>query len=406
MTESAVEFTSVSKKYGQTTVVEDFNLAVESGKLVTLIGPSGCGKTTSLKMINRLIDPSSGTIYVEGEDVRQINPVDLRRNIGYVIQQIGLFPHMTIEQNVGLVPRLKGNSKRDLVRRTEELLDLIGLDPGDFRDRYPNELSGGQQQRIGVARALAANPSIVLMDEPFSALDPISREQLQDELIKLQSALHKTIVFVTHDMDEALKIADYIVLMRDGEVIQADAPDQFLRHPKDDFVREFVGEKRFQQASISYAAQDILVPAVTVAPGRGLAEAVRLMRRHKVNGLIVTNLDGTYGGVIGTQEIYENYGDESAKVSEIAKLDIPYVDAEADITSVMDLLEAGGRGYLPVLDSKRRLLGVITRSSLIDVLSSPYRQVESTSEESSPEGLPVEGLTSEDSNQGEVTHVE
>lgn len=374
MSEFAVQFKDVHKQYGETTVVENFNIGVESGQLVTLIGPSGCGKTTSLKMINRLIDPSSGTIYVEGQDVLKMNPVELRRNIGYVIQQIGLFPHMTIEENISLVPRLKGRQKQDLIKRTEELLDLIGLDAADFRHRYPNELSGGQQQRIGVARALAANPSIILMDEPFSALDPISREQLQDELIKLQSALHKTIVFVTHDMDEALKIADFIVLMRAGQVIQAAAPDQFLRHPKDDFVREFVGEKRFQQASIAYCARDILVPAVTIAPGRGLAEAVRLMRRQKVNGLIVTNLDGTYNGVIGTQEIYEHYGNESAKVAEVAKFDIPYVDADADINSVMTLLEEGGRGYLPVLDVQQKLLGVITRSSLIDVLSSPYRQ--------------------------------
>jgi osmoprotectant transport system ATP-binding protein len=245
---NAVEFREVSKDYGTGKVLENFNLEIPREKIVTIIGPSGCGKTTLLKMINRLIEPESGTVLLEGEDISTLNPVELRRNIGYVIQQIGLFPHMTIEQNISIVPRLKGEKKEQLIARAEELLELIGLDPAQFRKRYPHELSGGQQQRIGVARALAANPSIILMDEPFSALDPISRVQLQKELIKLNAQVKKTIVFVTHDIDEALKIADEVILLKDGIVIQKGAPQHLLEHPAHAFVQEFIGVERFPPA--------------------------------------------------------------------------------------------------------------------------------------------------------------
>lgn len=250
MSQTAVEFRNVSKSYGQGSVLDDFNLVIPREKIVTIIGPSGCGKTTLLKMINRLIEPESGTVLVHGQDVGKSDPVVLRRNIGYVIQQIGLFPHMTVEQNISIVPRLKGESKQSLVSRTTELLALIGLEPNAYRKRYPHELSGGQQQRIGVARALAANPSIILMDEPFSALDPISRVQLQKELIKLNEQVRKTIVFVTHDIDEALKISDAVVILREGTVVQQGTPSEILEKPANAFVREFLGPERF---ALSYS---------------------------------------------------------------------------------------------------------------------------------------------------------
>ncbi|MBJ9989275.1 MULTISPECIES: ABC transporter ATP-binding protein [Paenibacillus] len=247
---AAVEFKQVTKNYGSGNVLERFDLIIPAGRIVTIIGPSGCGKTTLLKMVNRLIEPESGTVLVEGEDVATVDPVTLRRNIGYVIQQIGLFPHMTIGQNISIVPRLKGEKKQDLTARISELLELIGLDPAQFRNRYPHELSGGQQQRIGVARALAANPSIILMDEPFSALDPISRVQLQKELINLNQRVRKTIIFVTHDIDEALKIADLVVLLKEGRIIQTGTPEQLLEHPSEPYVLEFLGPERFSQYSI------------------------------------------------------------------------------------------------------------------------------------------------------------
>lgn len=245
MNNIALEFKQISKNYGTGSVLDNLNLIVPREQIVTLIGPSGSGKTTILKMINRLIEPSSGTILLDGMDISKLNSVELRRNIGYVIQQIGLFPHMSIEQNISIVPRLKGERKKDLIQRTEQLLRLIGLDPEVFHNRYPHELSGGQQQRVGVARALAANPSIVLMDEPFSALDPISRIQLQKELIKLNEQV-KTILFVTHDIDEALKISDHIILLKDGKVVQATSPSNLLSNPINEFVRKFIGEERFR----------------------------------------------------------------------------------------------------------------------------------------------------------------
>lgn len=248
MSGNAVEFIGVSKSYGGGNVLEDFHLAIPSGKIVTIIGPSGCGKTTLLKMINRLIEPEAGSILLEGSEIGSLDAVQLRRNIGYVIQQIGLFPHMTIEQNISIVPRLKGEKKTQLIARATELLELIGLDPEGFLGRYPHELSGGQQQRIGVARALAANPSIVLMDEPFSALDPISRVQLQKELIQLNQQVRKTIIFVTHDIDEALKIADQVVLLNQGTIVQQGTPQEILASPKSQFVREFLGVERFPLA--------------------------------------------------------------------------------------------------------------------------------------------------------------
>ena len=371
MPDHAVEFRHVVKRFGQTKVVQDLNLSVPQGRLVTMIGPSGCGKTTTLKMVNRLIDPSEGDILVDGASVRQQNPVELRRNIGYVIQHIGLFPHMTIEENITLVPRLKGEKKRNLLGKTEELLDLVGLDPSIYRHRFPRELSGGQQQRIGVARALAADPNLVLMDEPFSALDPISREQLQDELVKLQLAVKKTILFVTHDMDEALKIADQIVLMRNGVIVQNDSPDQLLRHPKDDFVREFVGEKRFSSVGMMLSVQDVLTSAVTIAANRGLAEAIVVMRRRKVNGLIITGSAGEYLGVLGVNEIYENYGDELSHVSDVMSKNAPTATLNTDLPTVLMLLEQEGRGYIPILDERERLVGVVTRASVISAMAPP-----------------------------------
>lgn len=239
---NAVVFERVRKSYGSTTVIPNLNLEIPEGSITVLVGPSGCGKTTTMKMINRLISPTSGTITVGGRNSAEVDPVALRRSIGYVIQQVGLFPHLTIAENISLVPRLQGGKGSIDHKKVDRLLHMVGLAPDRYRDRYPSELSGGQQQRVGVARALMSDPPIILMDEPFSALDPVTREQLQDELIRLNQELNKTVVFVTHDMDEALKIADQIVVMQNGNVIQQGTPDHILRHPANDFVREFIGE--------------------------------------------------------------------------------------------------------------------------------------------------------------------
>jgi osmoprotectant transport system ATP-binding protein len=241
---AAIELENLTKRYpgNPQPSVDSVTMEIKAGETVILVGPSGCGKSTTLKMINRLIEPSGGRIRIGGEDVTHMDPVKLRRKIGYAIQSSGLFPHMTVAQNIALVPGMIGWSKTRIAGRVEEMLDLVGLDPGEFHGRYPRQLSGGQQQRVGVARALAADPPVLLMDEPFGAVDPITRDHLQDELIRLQRELHKTIVFVTHDFDEAIKLGDRIAVLRErSHIAQFDTPEAILTNPADDFVSGFVG---------------------------------------------------------------------------------------------------------------------------------------------------------------------
>ncbi|MDT0392406.1 betaine/proline/choline family ABC transporter ATP-binding protein [Streptomyces sp. DSM 41921] len=241
---ASIELENLTKRFPGSAqpAVDNVSMEIKAGEVVILVGPSGCGKSTTLRMINRLIEPSGGRIRMGGEDVTDIDPVGLRRKVGYAIQSAGLFPHMTVAQNIGLVPKMIGWPKARIRERTEELLDLVGLDPGEFHGRYPRQLSGGQQQRVGVARALAADPPVLLMDEPFGAVDPITRDHLQDELIRLQHELRKTIVFVTHDFDEAIKLGDRIAVLRErSHIAQFDTPEAILTNPADDFVSGFVG---------------------------------------------------------------------------------------------------------------------------------------------------------------------
>ncbi|EPD49756.1 glycine betaine/L-proline transport ATP binding subunit [Paenisporosarcina sp. HGH0030] len=243
-----IRFNKVTKRFADgTEALKDVSLTIPTGMLTVIIGPSGCGKTTLMKMINRLEVPTSGDILIDDQSIKNQDEVGLRRSIGYVIQRIGLFPHMTIAKNAALVPTLKGWTAEKTQARVNELMDIVGLDPETYLNRFPLELSGGQQQRVGVVRALAGDPNIVLMDEPFSALDPISREQLQDELRNLQQEIQKTIVFVTHDMDEALKIADHIIVLRDGKVEQVGSPEVLIHQPANEFVRNFIGEERINR---------------------------------------------------------------------------------------------------------------------------------------------------------------
>ncbi len=239
-----IQFNHVSKAYEDgTKAVDSLHLEIKKGEFFVLIGPSGCGKTTTMKMINRLIETTEGSILIDGKDIQQYNINELRWNIGYVLQQIALFPHMTIAENIAVVPEMRKWSKEKTKVRVDELLQMVGLDPDVYRDRMPDELSGGQKQRVGVVRALAANPKIVLMDEPFSALDPLSREQLQKDIVQLQKKIQKTIVFVTHDMQEALSLGDRICIMKEGKVVQLDTPEGIVHNPKNEFVEEFIGNR-------------------------------------------------------------------------------------------------------------------------------------------------------------------
>ncbi|WP_242221699.1 ABC transporter ATP-binding protein [Bacillus cereus group sp. BfR-BA-01380] len=240
-----IRFEHVSKTFDdKTKAVNSLQLEIRKGEFFVLIGPSGCGKTTTMKMINRLIETTEGSIFIDGKNIRDYNIHELRWDIGYVLQQIALFPHMTIAENIAVVPEMRKWSKEKIQKRVDELLEMVGLDPDIYRGRMPDELSGGQKQRVGVVRALAANPKIVLMDEPFSALDPLSREQLQRDLVDLQKKIQKTIVFVTHDMQEALALGDRICIMKDGKVVQLDTPEVIIQNPANKFVEEFIGRPR------------------------------------------------------------------------------------------------------------------------------------------------------------------
>lgn len=364
-----VRFENVKKMYGEETVIDNLNLEIKEGQLVVLIGPSGCGKTTTLKMINRLIEPSSGSIYINGEDITRVNPVELRRKVGYVIQQIGLFPNMTIAQNVEIVPKLLGWPAEKRKARMEELLNMVDMDPKQYAGRYPSELSGGQQQRIGVLRALAAEPPLVLMDEPFGALDPITREALQDEVKKLQKKLKKTIVFVTHDMDEALKIADVIVLMRKGKIIQAASPEELLSNPADDFVVQFIGKQRLASNPGLEKVVDIMHPnPVTVSRNTGTAESVALMKRKGVNTLLVVDDEGRLEGKVSIETI-SKFGKGGHNIHELIDTDISTIGGSANSREAFDILLNGRMDYIAVVDEERRLLGLVTKTSMVKALA-------------------------------------
>lgn len=362
-----IEFKDVSKTFGDDfEALKQISFKVNDGELLVLIGPSGCGKTTTMKMVNRLIEPTTGTITIEGKDIAEENPVALRRNIGYVIQQIGLLPHMTIRENVSLVPRLKKWEKRRYVDRVNELMDMVGLDPQTFGGRYPSELSGGQQQRIGVIRALAAEPKIILMDEPFSALDPISREQLQDELVRLQRGIKKTIVFVTHDMDEALKIADRICIMQKGEIVQLDRPENILRRPANAFVRNFIGEERLQENVVLPDLNKLMVTPVTAHYARGLAESIKQMRRKRVDSLIVVDNDDTFLGIASIWDVQKHFREEALTLNDIKETDVPTIQPDVPAEEAVQLVNASRFGFVPVVNEKKKLLGIVNRASLVE----------------------------------------
>lgn len=359
--------------------LKKLNAEFKSGEITVLIGPSGCGKTTTMKMINRLITPSKGTIRINGEDISRLDPVRLRRKIGYVIQNIGLFPHMTIAQNVGIVPKLQKWDKNRIARKVDELLQMVGLDPDIYRDRYPSELSGGQQQRVGVIRALAADQDIILMDEPFSALDPISREQLQDELVRLQEELKKTIVFVTHDMDEAIKIANTIVIMKDGQIVQTGTPDQILRHPANEFVRQFIGKKRMnlaedgdQRPHLPTVDDVIAEQPVTVSPGRGLAEAVSIMEKRQVDMLLVIGRGNKLLGSVSIYQLLEHFGDENKKVADVMKPVRHVIKTGRSLSLALNIMSRHNLSNLPVVKKDNEFVGLITRGSVVHKLADVY----------------------------------
>ncbi|KAF1300990.1 MULTISPECIES: betaine/proline/choline family ABC transporter ATP-binding protein [Enterococcus] len=364
-----IEFQHVTKIYkGGKVAVEDINLSFEKGEFICFIGTSGSGKTTCMRMINRMNEPTKGKILINDKDIQEINPVELRRKIGYVIQNIGLMPHMTIRENITLVQKLLKVSDDERNKTAEKMIDLVEL-PREMLDRYPNELSGGQQQRIGVVRALAANQDIMLMDEPFGALDPITRDSLQDLVKDLQERLGKTIVFVTHDMDEALKLANRIVIMSEGKVIQFDTPENILRNPANEFVEELIGEDRLLQTKpdVTTVGEVMLNTAITITPEKSLQEAIRLMREKRVDTLLVTDNSNILKGFIDVETL-DRKRSKVSSVGDILNKDVFYVKKSALLRDTLQRILKRGLKYVPVVDDQNRVVGILTRASLVDIV--------------------------------------
>ncbi|WP_042423480.1 betaine/proline/choline family ABC transporter ATP-binding protein [Geomicrobium sp. JCM 19039] len=365
-----LEFKDVTKTFdgSKKPAVNKLNLTIERGEFVVFIGPSGCGKTTTMKMINRLVEPSKGQILVDGTNVLDQDSVQLRRSIGYVIQQIGLMPHMTVGENISLVGSLLKWSKQKQQERAQELISLVDL-PEEYLQRYPHELSGGQQQRIGVLRALAANPPLILMDEPFGALDPITRDGLQEEFKKLQKEVDKTIVFVTHDMDEAIKLADKIVIMNAGEIVQVGSPDEILMNPANDFVEDFIGKDRLLQSrpDVTTVKQIMNAEPVTVKEERTLKEAIQVMRDNRVDSLLVIDEMNTLKGYIDIEMIDSHYKKRNF-VYEAMDTEEYSVHSEDLLRDSMYRMLRRGSAYVPVVEENNRLVGIVTRAALANMV--------------------------------------
>ena len=370
-----IEFQNVYKSFKDKHVLEDINFTVNDGEFVCLIGPSGCGKTTALKMINRLIKPSQGTIYVNGKDISEENEIELRRNIGYVIQQTGLFPHMTVKENIELIPKLKNKNDKHLLEKVKDVLNMVGLDPDEYLDKYPVQMSGGQQQRVGVARAFASEPDIILMDEPFSALDPITRNQLQDELLTLQNSVQKTIVFVTHDMAEAIKLADRICIMNDGKIQQFDTPEQILKHPANDFVLNFVGKKRIWDSPELIKAKDIMIDEPIVCPYTlKCIKALNIMFNYRVDSLMVVDKKHTFMGMVYADQVADE-SNKGKRVDEIMQTDCVTAQSDDSIVDILNIARQKNKYTIPVVDDGH-LVGLITKSTLVTTLSKKYDESE------------------------------
>jgi osmoprotectant transport system ATP-binding protein len=360
-TAEEIRLEGVSKTYDDGTVgVAELDLTFAAGELSVLVGPSGCGKTTTMKMINRIIEPSTGRILLGGEDVTRVDPERLRRRIGYVIQNVGLFPHQTVRTNVGTVPRLLGWNKPRIRARVDELLETVGLDPVAFGDRYPAQLSGGQRQRAGVARALAADPPVLLMDEPFSAVDPIVRERLQSEFLRLQETVRKTIVFVTHDIEEAVRIGDRIAVMsQGGHVEQFASPAELLGKPANAFVADFVGSDRgLKRLAVTGIDVDDLERPPVVHVADGLADARTALARAGARWAVVLDDDENLHGWLSAER-----ASGAGTVGAAARRMEAWVPVDASLKAAMAVMLQEEAGWVAVLDGDR-FLGVLTPDSL------------------------------------------
>lgn len=361
-----IRFENVTKIYPNTrnSAVDKLDLHVKQGEICILVGPSGCGKTTTMKMVNRLIEPTSGNILINGENINSHDPVELRRNIGYVIQNIGLFPHMTIAENIATVPKEKKWDKERISNRVDELLKLMELKPEIYRNRKPSGLSGGQKQRVGVARALAADPPVMLMDEPFGALDPITRNRIQNEFLHIQEKIKKTILFVTHDIDEAIKMGDKIVVMRKGKIVQLGTPDDILSSPTDEFVENLVGGNRSIKRLNLIKCEDAMHNTFSVRMNTPLDEAKIIMEQNRLKTIAITEVDNKFNGYIRLKDIDGKNGLAGEFIREMDTVEkgMSLNDALSEMLSI-------GQRYIYVLDEKEHLKGWIGINEILSAVS-------------------------------------
>jgi osmoprotectant transport system ATP-binding protein len=372
MAQAPVEFRHVSKHYGPQGAVVDLSLLVPAGDICVLVGPSGCGKTTSLKMVNRLVEPSSGQVLIDGEDIMTVEVSALRRRIGYVIQQIGLFPHQTIAENVATVPHLQGWPRQRIQQRVEELLELVGLDPARVRNRYPAQLSGGERQRVGVARAMAVEPPVMLMDEPFGAVDPIVRERLQNEFLRLHRTLGMTVLFVTHDIDEAIKMGTRVAVMQQGgHLAQYASPTELLLHPANDFVSRFVGTDRgLKRLSLLTVADAPLEPGVLARVGEPARAACERALDAQTEYVLLLDTDDRPLGWIKVERLTT---DERLRVEDV-DASSPLVTFETTLRDALSMLLASAVQTAVVVDERGRYLGELTVEALGTAFRSEPRQ--------------------------------
>ena len=366
-----IELNRVTKIYPGTAqpAVNSISLTVPQGEICVFIGPSGCGKTTLMRLINRLIPLTSGSISVDGKDIMTLNPIELRRQIGYVIQQVGLFPHMTVRDNIATVPKLLGWTKAKIDERVDELLGLVNLDPKEFRDRYPRQLSGGQAQRIGVARAMAANPTTMLMDEPFGAIDPINREVLQDEFLRIQAKLKKTIIFVTHDINEAIKMGQRVVLLQDGQLVQAGLPDELLNRPANEFVKSFVGTDRVLKRLNLLKVKDAMMLNPVHCLEEDLSEKVlEQMINCDLAFLIVADRDQKLLGYVNQ---YDLRGHKGIVADVVRKLTLT-VSPERNLKEALSQMLSYDLGILVAVDEEGHIQGVLNSATLFKLVGATY----------------------------------
>lgn len=367
-----ITFENVDKSYKEKIVLHKINFTINDGEFIILIGSSGCGKTTLLKTINKLESIDKGSIKIDGVSIKKQDTLNLRRRIGYVVQDAGLFPHMTIYENIATVLKINNYDKHKINERIDELLEMVDLEPENYKNLYPCQLSGGQKQRVGVARAFATNPDIILMDEPFSALDPVTRSDLQDAVVKLQKQFKKTIVFVTHDMDEAIKLADRICIIQKGWIAQYDTTENILKNPANEYVQNFVGKNRLWSNPEFIKAKDIMLKnPCKISVDRTIIQALQIMNHAHVDSVLVTK-DNKFLGIVWLSDL-RDFDSYSGSLTNFISDDYDAVYENTTLKEITNTIDYNHFGIVPVLNNNQELVGYLTKSRLLSVLSRQYQ---------------------------------